>query len=92
MSHTKKGDRTMQVERIGLDIAKSRFQGHGVDAHGKVVLRKRLTRGKVLSYFAPLPPCLVGVIAGVGEARPRRTADGRAVPSTLSYAPAERPA
>jgi transposase len=60
MSHTKKGDTTMQVERLGLDIAKSSFQVHGVDAHGKVVVRKQLSRSKVLPYFAQLPPCLVG--------------------------------
>jgi transposase len=63
MSHTKKGDNTMQAVRIGLDIAKSSFQVHGVDAHGKVVIRKQLTRGKVLPYFAQLPPCLVGLEA-----------------------------
>ena len=63
MSHTKKGDTTMQVVRIGLDIAKSSFQIHGVDAHGKVVIRKHLSRGKVLSSFAQLPPCLVGLEA-----------------------------
>ena len=40
MSHTKKGDKTMQVDRSGLDIAKSSFQVHGVDGHGKVVVRK----------------------------------------------------
>jgi transposase len=60
MSQTKKGDRPMPVERIGLDIAKSSFQVHGVDAHGKVVVRKQLGRRKVLPYFAQLPPCLVG--------------------------------
>ena len=63
MSHIKKGDRTMQVERLGLDIAKSSFQVYGVDAHGKVVIRKQLTRGKVLGSFAPLPSCLVGLEA-----------------------------
>jgi len=63
MSHTKKGDRTMQVSGIGFDIAKSSFQVHGVDAHGKVVVRKQLSRGKVLPYFAQLPPCLVGLEA-----------------------------
>jgi transposase len=66
MSHTKKGDNTMQAVRIGLDIAKSSFQVHGVNAHGKVVIRKQLTRGKVLGYFAPLPPCLVGLEAWGG--------------------------
>lgn len=62
MSRTK-GDNTMQVVRIGLDIAKSSFQVHGVDAHSKVVIRKQLTRGKVLTYFAQLPSCLVGLEA-----------------------------
>lgn len=63
MSHTKKGDTTMQVVRIGLDIAKQSFQVHGVDAHGKVVIRQHLSRSKVLAYFAQLPPCLVGLEA-----------------------------
>ena len=53
----------MQVAHIGLDIAKSSFQVHGVDAHGKVVIRKQLSRSKVLPYFAQLPPCLVGLEA-----------------------------
>jgi transposase len=38
----------MQGERLGLDIAKGSFQVHGVDAHGKVVIRKQLRRGKGL--------------------------------------------
>ena len=50
----------MQVARIGLDIAKSVFQVHGVDEHGKVVVRKQLTRSKVLTYFAHLPACRMG--------------------------------
>lgn len=58
-----KGDNIMQAVRIGLDIAKSSFQVHGVDAHGEVVIRKQLTRGQVLGYFAQLPPCLVGLEA-----------------------------
>jgi transposase len=53
----------MQVTTIGLDIAKNVFQVHGVDQHGKVVLRKRLSRGKVLAFFANLPPCLIGLEA-----------------------------
>ena len=40
------------VVRIGLDIAKSVFQVHGVDAQGKVVLRKSLSRGEMLAFFA----------------------------------------
>jgi transposase len=53
----------MQVERSGLDIAKSSFQVHGVDAPGKVVIRKQLPRRKVLGYLAQLPSCLVGLEA-----------------------------
>ena len=56
----------MQITTIGLDIAKNVFQVHGVDRHGKTVLRKRLTRAKVLTLFASLPPCLVGLEAGGG--------------------------
>ncbi|MCH9808094.1 MAG: IS110 family transposase [Alphaproteobacteria bacterium] len=52
-----------EVSTIGLDIAKSVFQVHGVDSEGQVVLRKRLPRGKVLAFFADLPPCLVGIEA-----------------------------
>lgn len=53
----------MQIVRIGLDIAKNVFQVHGVDEHGKVVIRKQLSRSKVLPYFAQLPGCRVGMEA-----------------------------
>ena len=56
----------MQITTIGLDIAKSVFQVHGVDRHGKTVLRKRLTRAKMLAFFANLPRCLIGLEAGGG--------------------------
>src|SRR5438309_8730272 len=45
------------------DIAKSVFQIHGVDAAGAVVMRKRMTRAKLLEFFAALPPCHVGIEA-----------------------------
>ena len=48
---------------IGIDIAKSVFQIHGVDADGTVVIRKRVGRAKVLEFFSGLPPCLVGMEA-----------------------------
>lgn len=57
----------MSVVRIGLDIAKSVFQLHGVDARGKAVLTKKLSRSEVLTYFANLPPCLVGIEACAGS-------------------------
>jgi transposase len=52
-----------EVSTIGLDIAKSVFQIHGVDAAGAVVIRKRVTRAKLLEFFAALPACLVGIEA-----------------------------
>ncbi len=52
-----------EVSTIGLDIAKSVFQVHGVDVAGAVVIRKRISRAKVLEYFGELPPCLVGIEA-----------------------------
>jgi transposase len=51
------------VVTIGLDLAKSVFQIHGVDGAGKVVLRRRLSRHELVSYFAKLPGCLVGMEA-----------------------------
>jgi transposase len=53
----------MQVKMIGLDLAKQIFQVHGVGPDGKAVLRKRLRRSEVLSFFAAVPPCLVGMEA-----------------------------
>jgi transposase len=51
------------VTTIGLDIAKSFFQVHGVDAAGQVVIRRQLKRRYVLAFFEKLPPCLVGIEA-----------------------------
>lgn len=56
-----------EVCRIGLDIAKNVFQVHGVDKHGRDVLKKKLQRSAVLSFFANLPPCLVGIEACGGS-------------------------
>ena len=51
------------VTTIGLDIAKSAFQVHGVDAAGQVLIRRRLKRRAVLAFFQKLPVCLVGIEA-----------------------------
>jgi transposase len=56
----------MQATTIGLDLAKSVFQVHGVDARGRVVVRKRLARAQVLVLFANLPRCLIGLEACAG--------------------------
>ncbi len=52
-----------KIATIGLDIAKSVFQVHGIDAAGEVVVRKRLSRARVIPFFAKLPRCLVGIEA-----------------------------
>jgi transposase len=51
------------ITTIGLDIAKSVFQVHGVDGAGQVVIRRQLKRRYVLAFFQKLPPCLIGIEA-----------------------------
>jgi len=53
----------MNTTTIGLDIAKAVFQVHGIDARGQTTLRKRLRRAQLVSFFANLPACLVGIEA-----------------------------
>jgi transposase len=51
------------VTTIALDIAKSVFRVHGVDAAGQVLIRRQLKRRAVLAFFQKLPVCLVGIEA-----------------------------
>ena len=51
------------ISTIGLDLAKNVFQVHGIDAQGKVLVRRQLRRAEVLPFFAKLSPCLVGMEA-----------------------------
>ena len=51
------------ITTIGLDIAKSVFQVHGVDAGGQVIIRRQLKRRQVVAFFQKLPPCLIGIEA-----------------------------
>src|SRR6187399_683214 len=51
------------VTTIGLDIAKTVFQVHGVDAAGQVIIRRQLKRRYVLTFFQKLSPCLIGIEA-----------------------------
>jgi transposase len=51
------------VTTIGLDIAKSVFQVHGIDAEDRVIIRRQLKRRYVLAFFEKLPACLVGIEA-----------------------------
>jgi transposase len=57
------GASTMNITTAGLDLAKNLFQVHGVDERGKAVLRKTLKRADVVSFFAKLRPCLIGMEA-----------------------------
>lgn len=53
----------MKITTTGLDIAKTIFHFVGLDQHGKLIKKKQLRRKQLLSYFAQLPPCLVGIEA-----------------------------
>ena len=53
----------MNMTTVGIDLAKSVFQVHGVDDRGKASLKKQLKRNQVLPLFANLPPCLIGMEA-----------------------------
>src|SRR5262250_1945351 len=58
------GEPSMQaITTVGLDIAKSVFQVHGVDAAGEVIIRRQLKRRHVLPFFEKLPACVVGIEA-----------------------------
>ena len=56
----------MNITTAGINLAKNTFSVHGVDGHGKVILKKTVTRGKLLETFANLPPCRVAMEACSG--------------------------
>ena len=56
----------MQIATVGLDLAKTIFQVHGVDNEGGIVIRRRLRRAEVARFFAGLATCLVGMEACAG--------------------------
>ncbi|WP_413791001.1 MULTISPECIES: IS110 family transposase [unclassified Pseudomonas] len=53
----------MKIMTVGIDLAKNVFQVHGVNEHGKPVLRKQLKRDQVATFFAIMPQCLIGMEA-----------------------------
>jgi len=53
----------MNITTIGIDLAKTVFQVHGVDERGKPCLKKQIKRAQMLPFFANLPPCLIGMEA-----------------------------
>ena len=75
----------MEIKTIRIDLAKSVFQLHGVDSKGRMSLRKRLTREKVLPFMANLPRCVVGMEA-CGSAHEASPACAPS-PSTASDSP-----
>jgi len=74
-NHSKKGaERTMNkyskagnIKVVGIDLAKNTFHLHGVDGHGEIVMRKRLSRNKLMAFMANLPSCLIGMEACGGS-------------------------
>jgi transposase len=90
----------MNVTTVGIDLAKSVFQVHGVDERGRVALRKQLRRAEVRKFFANLPPCLIGMEAcgsahywarELEPAGPRGEADVAAVRQAVREDQQERP-
>ena len=82
------------VTTIGLDIAKSVFQVHGVDAAGQVLIRRQLKRRAVLAFFQKLPVCLVGIevalpVARAPSARPFGAVDAAGLRKALRQASEE---
>jgi transposase len=53
----------MNITTIGIDLAKNVFQIHAVDEHGKALIRKQLKRDQMVTFFANLKPCLIGMEA-----------------------------
>ena len=67
----------MNVTRIGVDLAKSVFQVHGVDVVGHAIVRRRLARSQLLAFFGRLPACIIGMEA-CSSAGPLRGLPGQA--------------
>ena len=65
-----------EIKTVGIDLAKNILSVHGVDAHGKVVLRKSLSRSKLIELMAQLPACRVGMEGLLRSTRARPHAAG----------------
>lgn len=53
----------MKITTVGIDLAKNIFAVHGVNEHGRTVLKKALKRDQVAAFFANLPACVIGMEA-----------------------------
>ncbi len=86
------------ITTIGLDIAKSVFQVHVIDAEGKVIIPRQLKRRYVLAFYQKLPSCLVGIEACASShhwsrelsARAHGAPDASGLPEALRQAAEER--
>lgn len=58
-----RGAPTTTITTVGIDLAKNVFQVHGIDEHGKAVLKKQLRRDQMAAFFVNLPVCLIGMEA-----------------------------
>ncbi|GAW47358.1 hypothetical protein PDPJ_3_00179 [Photobacterium damselae subsp. piscicida] len=56
----------MTMVTVGIDLAKNVYQVHGVDSHGKTVLKQKTKRNQLTAFFANKPPCLIGMEACSG--------------------------
>lgn len=52
-----------EISTVGIDLAKSVFQVHAIDAAGNVIVRRQLRRQQMLKFFEQLEPCLIGMEA-----------------------------
>ena len=52
---------------VGIDLAESVFQIHGVDENGRVLVRRQLRRGQLLAFFQKRPRCLISMEACAGS-------------------------
>ena len=66
----------MNIATIGIDLAKNVFQLHGVNDHGKAVLRRQIHRGQMRGLFINLPPCVIGMEACASAHYWARTLEG----------------
>jgi hypothetical protein len=80
--HQQMGTIQSQVTTVGLDLV----QVHGIDETGAEVLRKRLRRSQVLTFFARLPRCLIGMEACATAHTGRASCGHRAIKSSHAAA------
>ena len=66
-AHSKAAKPSAQIAVIGVDIGKNVFHLIGLDKCGAIVLKAKVSRGQLENRLANLPPCLIGMEAGVGS-------------------------